>query len=336
MRKSVFLAVIVFVSCSKTYYPQGAFSPTSKHELDYSNIEFWAAHPDKVDLSDNTPEGLNHWTRPEVDVFYLYPTSYTGDKGETKWNADIDDKKVNKKTDDLAIKYQASAWNHAGKVYAPYYRQAHINAYWNDDKASAIKAFDFAYGDVKNAFEYYLKNQNHGRPIILASHSQGSTHMERLIKDFFDGKELQSRLVAAYLLGMPVLESSFTHLKPCEVADDVECYVSWRTFKSGHYPFKNVTSDVVVTNPLSWKRDTTAINKSENQGSIFYKFKDIKVANVGAQVHKDILWSDRPKFRGSRLLRTKNYHPGDVNLYYISIRSNAKLRAEKYLETIKK
>jgi hypothetical protein len=44
---------------------------------------------------------------------------------------------------------------------------------------------------VKTAFLYYLQHYNNGRPIIIASHSQGATHGKRLLKEFFDGKELQ-------------------------------------------------------------------------------------------------------------------------------------------------
>ena len=53
--------------------------------------------------------------------------------------------------------------------------------------------------DVKAAFQYYLEHYNNGRPIIIASHSQGTTHAKRLLKEFFDGTALQHQLVAAYL-----------------------------------------------------------------------------------------------------------------------------------------
>ena len=68
----------------------------------------------------------------------------------------------------------------------------------------AINAFATAYADIKAAFEYYLKNYNHGRPIIIASHSQGSTHALHLLKDYFENKPLQKQLVAAYIVGMTI------------------------------------------------------------------------------------------------------------------------------------
>ncbi len=43
-------------------------------------------------------------------------------------------------------------------------------------------AFEIAYADVKAAFEFYLKIYNNYRPIIIASHSQGTKHTGRLLK----------------------------------------------------------------------------------------------------------------------------------------------------------
>ena len=84
---------------------------------------------------------------------------------EKNWNASIEDRKLNDKTDGSTILYQASIFNGAGKVYAPRYRQAHLHAYFtNKRKGEAQKAFELAYADVKAAFEYYLQHYNQGRP----------------------------------------------------------------------------------------------------------------------------------------------------------------------------
>jgi hypothetical protein len=47
---------------------------------------------------------------------------------------------------------------------------------------------------VKDAFEYYLKNYNNGRPIIIAGHSQGSGHGARILKDYLMEKNFKSYL----------------------------------------------------------------------------------------------------------------------------------------------
>ena len=41
-------------------------------------------------------------------------------------------------------------------------------------------------------------------PFIIASHSQGSTHAIRLLKEFVDSTTLQQQLVAAYIIGMQI------------------------------------------------------------------------------------------------------------------------------------
>jgi hypothetical protein len=317
-------------ACNRNYIPQGQIGEEKRATIDYSNLNMWAAHPDKKDLADNTPEGRPLPSDIVADVFFVHPTSYTGDKGETLWNAQIEDAKVNKKTDDGAIKFQASAWNQAGRIFAPRYRQAHINVYFNKDKKSGYAALAIAYKDVKDAFEHYLKYHNGGRPIIIASHSQGSTHCQQLLVDYFDGKPLRNQLVAAYLLGMPVAKNKYKEIPPCTDADDIQCVISWRTYQAGFEPQYSNTGNVLVTNPLTWTLDTTKVNKEENPGTIFYDFNALIPGRTSAQVHNDILWAEKPKFKGSVFFRSKNYHIADVNFYYESIRRNAVNRVDTW------
>ena len=150
-----------------------------------------------------------------ADVFYLHPTTLVGIREEGNNNAKIDDPYINHKTEYSPIIYQASAFNESARVFAPRYRQAHIGMYSEKDSASKYEAFNLAYEDVKNAFLYYLKNENKGRPIIIASHSQGTTHAIRLLKEFFDGKELSNQLVCAYLIGMAVKKESYEKIPIC-------------------------------------------------------------------------------------------------------------------------
>lgn len=80
----------------------------------------------------------------------------------------------------------------------------------------AKQAFDLAYNDIKKAFKHYLENCNHVQPIIIASHSQGTLNAERLLNEFVDGKALQSQLVCAYIIVLPVIKDHFSSLKPFE------------------------------------------------------------------------------------------------------------------------
>jgi len=306
---------------------------TSKNPLspDYSNLDFWAAHPDKLDPSDRIPASsyTQDYSQSTTDVFFIHPTTYTSKKGELQWNADILDKELNQKTDSGTILFQASAFNSGGRVFAPRYRQTHINAYFSKDKESAKTAFELAYSDVKAAFEHYLKYENKGRPIIIASHSQGTTHAGPLIKEFFDGKDLQFKLVAAYLIGMPVKDDYFENITPCNSPEQINCFISWRTFKKGTI-VDNDIKNILVTNPISWKTDTILVTKDQNLGSLLADFDKIYPSLVDAQVHEGVLWSSKPKFRGSFFFRAKNYHIADINFFYFDIKKNVKERIHQY------
>lgn len=328
---SIGLVVILLSSCADRI-PRRSYVPSESPAPDYSKMEVWAAHPLKKDLSDDRPEGnMVYGEERKADVFFLHPTSYLDERGNDQWNAKMGDSRTDQKTDEGAIHFQASAFNAAGYVYAPRYRQAHLHAYFTKDTASARAAFELAYRDVKEAFLYYLQHYNEGRPFILASHSQGTTHAIRLINELIDGKSLQKQLVAAYLLGMPVHKGEFTSLQPCEDPDQTGCFIGWRTFKKGFEPSWK-EKDVVVTNPLSWKRNTDYMPAATNPGTILRDFNDIYPKLVDAQINGNILWASKPRFPGSIFLTTKNYHVADVNFYYFSIRNNALNRVENYLK----
>lgn len=322
-------------SCATTQ-PLGPFDAEQVSSApDYSDPYYWAALPSKEDPADSIPEGIaSAKNKPQVDVFFLYPTIYTGKKGDTEWNAPVNDDDFNERVDESTILFQASVFNAAGSVYAPRYRQAHLSAYFTEDTVAAQKAFELAYQDLKTAFEYYLEHYNQGRPIIVASHSQGTTHGKRLLKEFFDGKPLQKQLVAAYLIGIPVLKKEYEHIGVCQSPEETGCFVSWRTFKKGYVPSRWVSDDIAVVNPLTWTTDPELVDLSQNPGSILWNFNKVRPEVTNAQINPEngILWARKPKFFGNFLLFTKNYHIADLNFYYISVRENVVLRVERYLE----
>ena len=326
---------VCFTSCSKRYFPETAFdTSTPIVTTDYSNLDHWAAHPDKEDSADRIPEStvLSDQTHLEADVFFIHPTTFTGYKGETSWNASVANESINTRTDETTILLQASIFNSAGKVYAPRYQQAHVHAYYTKDKDSGQKALDFAYQDVKAAFSYYLENFNQGRPFIIASHSQGTTHAKKLIKEFIDGQSLQEKLIAAYLIGIAVKKEEFTHITPCENPEDTGCTISWRTFRKDVSAEEAYMSDAILaTNPLSWKTDTVYVPKSKNKGVILRKIDKIYDELVDAQVDRGILKVSKPRFFGSILYTTKNYHIPDLNFFYFNTKENAELRVRTYL-----
>ncbi len=344
MKKSItylFFITIVFAACKSTQYytPSVDFaSDTRPPAPDYCLPYYWAALPTQKDEADQTPNKSMQDAQEtaDADVFYIYPTMYLGkEKNQTHWNAPVNDLKFRKTIETQAIRNQASVFNGAARVYAPFYRQGHIDVYYNADRESGKKALDFAYEDLKTAFTYYMAHYNKGRPIIIAAHSQGTTHAGRLLRDFFDGKPLQKQLVAAYIVGMPIPKNYFKSLKVCENPTETGCFCGWRTFERGFEPRNIAKGDSIwVTNPINWKTDTTYAAKTQSEGSVLYNFHKIMPNFSDAQVHNGILWCSRPKFFGSAALgkNFKNYHIGDYNLYYVNIRNNAIARVKAFMK----
>ncbi|MEO5650064.1 MAG: DUF3089 domain-containing protein [Ginsengibacter sp.] len=327
---------IALSSCTRKMYSQ-SINYTFKSEdgkPDYTNLNYWAAHPFKQDPSDNVPQQLQAQPKDSLaDVFFIYPTSYTDMKPTEAWNAYIDDEALNKKTDNGSILYQASVFNKYCRVFAPRYRQANLRAFFSKDKEAVDAALDTAYADVKKAFEYYLQKYNQGRPVIIASHSQGTLHAGKLLKEFFEGKPLQKKLVCAYLIGLPVFSNYFSELKPCRDSTATGCFISWRTFKEGYTaPFvEKEKLKAYVINPLTWTMDTFLAPAYLNKGGVLRNFDKVIPGLVYAQIHENVLWVNKPHFFGSIFLKTKNYHIADYNLFYENIRENVGTRIKAFL-----
>jgi len=265
-------------------------------------------------------------------VFFIHPTTLTGANGSKDWNASIADQELNNRTDASTIRFQASIFNTAGRVYAPRYQQAHLHSYYGTDRNSGKKALDLAYNDVKTAFQYYLEHEHQGRPFIIASHSQGSTHAKRLIKELIDSSVLKDKMVVAYLIGVAIFKDEFKNIQPCQHPQDTGCSISWRTFRDDIDPSDYKTSDkILATNPLSWKTTEEYIPKTENKGAILRDFDKIYLELVDARVDNGILKVSKPKFPGSVFYTTKNYHIPDLNFFYFNIRENAVQRVEAFI-----
>ncbi len=330
MKTSLFLIslFVLLLSCSAT--KQLPF--TSNIAVpDYRNIDHWAALPSKKDLADKVPVSSlkDEQANAKVDVFFVYPTTFT--KGE-RWNSAIDNQEINEKTDDTTIKLQASVFNGSGRIYAPRYRQAHLKVFYKEKgKQQSREALELAYSDVKAAFEYYLKHYNDNRPIIIASHSQGTLHATKLVKDFFDNPEWKDRLVAAYLVGYAVRPNDFEHISPCKMATENNCYVSWNT-KGWNFKTTSFFKGATATNPINWSLDGTYASRAENKGGVLTSFDEIKPGINDAQANNGVIWIHKPKIPFAFLYFSKNYHVGDYNLFWMNVRENVAERVANYLK----
>lgn len=335
MKNTILIFLIILLnSCYPKYYTHlKEYQSDVKNPIpDYSQLNNWAAHPAKKDPADSVPTNIKNYVKDtSVDVFYIHPTSFTDPTITHLTNADINNDSINATTDYGSLLFQASAYNGDGNIYAPRYRQAYIGMYYTKDTAKAVAAFELAYSDVKNAFEYYLKNNNNNRPIVIAAHSQGTDHAKKLLKEFFDNKELKNKLVTAYLIGMPIKEKEFNTIPVCTDSTKTGCFITWRTYRVGvEIPTKS-KDKIAVVNPLSWNTDTTYMDYSNNKGGVLFNLNK-RVKHISdAKIHDNILWINKPKFFGSTFFTQTNYHIVDYNLFYYNIREDVRRRKKYYL-----
>jgi hypothetical protein len=324
---SVFVVSIIFLI--------GKTSAQSPAAPDYSHLDYWAASPYKMDTSDKIPEGLNdEETDKKADVFFVHPTSYFDEADTASWNAWLSDPVVNGETDYKSILFQSSVFNGSCRVFAPRYRQANMEVFYKMGTPEATAAFDLAYSDVKTAFLYYLQNENKNRPIVIASHSQGTLHAIRLLQEFFDDLPLQNQLVCAYILGYRIKKDAFKSIKVSEKPNQTGCFAGWRSYEKGEIPDRVLAEngDCICVNPLTWTTSVEWVTKDLHQGIMngFDKIIPHTVA-AGIEPKTKILWVESPDVIIEGMKKGKDLHVYDFNLFWLNIRENVKLRIDKWL-----
>jgi len=337
---------------------------------DYASESAWAALPSKADEADLVPEGVgdaDEQQRAPADVFFIHPTGYLSG---ASWNSPIDLESATEENTRWMLANQASAFNGCCRVYAPRYREASIFAFFDGDGRNGFAALDLAYRDVLRAFDHFIERMSDARPFVIASHSQGTIHAERLLAERIDGTPLFQRMVAAYIIGgglpLDVFERSYRRIAPCEGATDLHCVISWDTigeggrrqresvqWNQGGYE-RSKGKQTLCTNPLLWSRGEEKAAASRNLGAepiagryiMDFSGQDgpqgIQYTELGsplpghtwAQCRNGTLFVGEQleePFASYTLAPGKNYHGLDYPLFYMNIRENAKARVQAYL-----
>ncbi|MGB0908427.1 MAG: DUF3089 domain-containing protein [Maricaulaceae bacterium] len=314
---------------------------------DYSQDMAWLALPDlSTDAFEADAPG---------DAFVVVPGVYRG--GE-HWVLPVDENRRRQRLQRVVRPNYVAPYGHSGRLFAPYYRHAAMYSYMTN-REDARRARNFAYRDVRRAFEYFLDNSPPERPIILAGHGQGADHVTRLLVDYFDGP-LKTRLAAAYIIDHPLpldmFKGSLAHLKPCEAASDTGCVVSFGTFMSGDGAnakrfstqalvhngnrfWRTQDRELLCTNPLLWKTSTELADKTLHKGGMAAEGiePDLLPAplprQVSAQCKDGMLFVGKPK---SRSLRRPfglgaRFWTLPSNLFFEDLRLNARMRADNLI-----
>ncbi|USQ96626.1 DUF3089 domain-containing protein [Caulobacter sp. RL271] len=215
---------------------------------DYGKTETWLCLPGRKDacVVDQTTtivqadgktsvETFKAAAAPNYDCFYVYPTVSTDPGGNSDMVIDEAERRV--------VEQQLARFASQCRVFAPMYRQvtlAALRAVMMGQPSPGNGVL--AYGDVRDAWRWYLANENKGRGVVLIGHSQGSRMLLDLLKNEVDGKLAQANLISAYILGMttPVdAAGKFGSIPLCVKADQAGCLVTYVSFRETSPPPAN-------------------------------------------------------------------------------------------------
>ena len=215
---------------------------------DYGKTENWLCLPGRKDacVVDQTTtivqadgktsvEAFKAAANPGYDCFYVYPTVSTDPGGNSDMVIDEAERRV--------VEQQLARFASQCRVFAPMYRQvtlAALRAVMMGQPSPGNGVL--AYGDVRDAWRWYLANENKGRGVVLIGHSQGSRLLLDLLRNEVDGKLAQANLISAYILGMntPVdAAGKFGSIPLCVKADQAGCLVTYVSFRETSPPPAN-------------------------------------------------------------------------------------------------
>lgn len=304
---------------------------TKYNKIDYSNPKHWLSLPDSKDK--------------QADVFYLYPTSWIKNNPSEPDICELDNPSL---LEGSAITYkaQASAFETSCNIYAPYYRQASIECFLETTEKIRDVFLQAPLPDAIDAFEYYIKYFNNGRPFLLAGHSQGSALLLSILARYMkEHSGVYERMIAAYIIGCPVTKpflSKFTHLKFAEGAEDTGVIISYNTEAPEIHGW-NIAwlPESITINPITWTREETHASEEQNLGSLIIdeqwnilesnvkNYADARVDKKRGVVVCSTVNAEMLDF-GNPLFPRGVYHSFDYPFYYYNLRENAAERIRSY------
>lgn len=275
-----------------------------------------------------------------ADVFFINPTVYLGDEEHLVWS------EYDEATGAAfvgAINMEKGIYDADARFFAPFYHQAALSAY-DLPAAEAEPVFASAYGEVKDAFLYYLEHYNNGRPIILAGFSQGADMSIRLLKDVFADPAVNELLVSCYAIGWRITEeelAEYPHIRFAEGERDTGAVIAFNSEAEDIRDSLMIPAGVhtLAINPLNWKTDGTPADKSLNLGACFTDYEGRITAEIpqltgafldrerGALKVTDVSPTDYPGV----LFEDGVYHLYDYQFFYRNLQQNVQLRLESYL-----
>jgi Protein of unknown function (DUF3089) len=214
----------------------------------YADPAHWVCRPDTTDICDSdldsttvaadgtlTVQKFQRATDPKIDCFYVYPTISKDPTTFSDW--DISGGEEGFVTVNQAARLQSTC-----RLFAPVYRQrtlAGLGGRLGGGPSTTTEQGD-PYADVLDAFRTYMARDNNGRGFVLVGHSQGTSMLNKLIKEEMDpNADVRAAFVGGYLAGGSVavpagakVGGDFAHVPLCSTRGQVGCVTTWSTFRS--------------------------------------------------------------------------------------------------------
>ena len=237
--------IALIVSCAAwAQTPAPAVQPGN----DYAKAENWLCRPDRADACGAdltativaaggamTKEAFHAAADAPIDCFYVYPTVSMQPGANADMTIEPEERGV--------VKLQFARFASKCRPFAPLYRQMTIaqlrKAIAGEDAGDQARA----YGDVVDAWNYYLRHDNNGRGVVLIGHSQGAGQLTRLLQQEFDRKPLAKQLVSAILAGTHVfvpkgsdVGGTFAAIPLCRKPGQAGCVIVYNSFRATSPP----------------------------------------------------------------------------------------------------
>ena len=279
-------------------------------------------------------------TGKDADLFIICPTVDLGRAGN--FNMSMDDEAM-KKSFVGALNMERGIYEDYALLYAPFYRQMTFPLYEGTEDAMQ-PYLSIAYGDVRDAFIYYMENENDGRPLILAGFSQGAQLALMLLEEFFDEAEYSDKLIAAYCIGWRITEEDLEechHLRMAEGESDTGVIVSFNTESPASNGSIIVPEGIrtIGINPLNWSTESEFADRSLNAGACFTDYSGSitkEIPNLtGAYLDPErgtlkAVDVDPADYSNS-LFPDGVYHLMDYQFFYRNLQENVRVRTDAWL-----
>ena len=276
---------------------------------DYQDTTMWIT----VD-ADTTGRG--------ADVFYVVSTWETDWLHDSSvchyadvWNAE------HRAHMAIEMRRVAAYMSPGNRFFAPYYRHMTIEGWMTCNEDTIHHRTRLSMDDVRTAFDCFIAQRDHNRPLIIAGFSQGGLAVVELLKHMSD--ETYRHLAAAYVMGYKITseDTLCPHIRAAQGETDTGVTICYNTVKDVRYIQPVIAGSCVCINPVNWHTDATP--------AILH---DSITVTVAPQEHVLVVsgysGSEYPPYRG--FINVGDIHSCEPWLYSECIRENMQKRVESW------